>query len=174
MGQLGICARLRNLRTQAVQSHQLQQHLQKARLEQITALGKDGVEVGTSPFQSVCAISSLNGKAHVRDAGVNTQLRKQRDQIGISALVVNEEAGVDAVSAIAMLGGQGDVHGMRMSAKIAASLKKCDLRAAFQGVRCAQTRNAGANDGNFSRLCHHANPDTLRGNKNAERRPKTK
>ena len=67
LGQLLIFIALGHLRCQGVKAQHLAQHLDKAWLEQIAALGKNRVERGAIPLQRAFAIGlrHLNRKRHV-------------------------------------------------------------------------------------------------------------
>ena len=128
-----VGARLCNLSGQRVEAQQVAQHPQKAPVEQVAALGKHGGQAGAAPLQRLafaqCA-RHLHRKRHVRLGRGHAQARKQRDQIGIGALVVNQKPGVHTVGDPV----QRDIDRVGMTAKIIRCFKQGDVGPASERV----------------------------------------
>jgi hypothetical protein len=74
---------------------------QKARVDQVAALGEHGREVGAAPLQCLAATRArhLHRERHVRLGRGHAQLGQQRDQVGVGALVEDQKARVHPVGA---------------------------------------------------------------------------
>ena len=81
----------------AVEAQDVGQHAQKARVEQVGALGEHGVETGAGPFQAGRAgARQLDRKRHLARRRLDSEFIEQPDQVRVGALVKHQEAGIDA------------------------------------------------------------------------------
>ena len=109
----------------AVEAHQIAQHAQEARPEQVAALGEHRVEVAAAPFQRTATVSlgHLHRKRHLRRGGINLQVGKQLHQLRVGGVVEHQEAGVDAKGHTL----QREIDRMGVTAEMAVGLEKHDI-----------------------------------------------
>ena len=113
----------------------------EARPQQVAALREDAVEVIAAPLEAF--LRHLNGERHLRPRRLHIQLGEQAGQVRVSALIEDEEAGVDAVVDAIKL----DVDRVGMTAEMTTGFKERDMRCRSQCMRHGQARDAGANHG---------------------------
>ena len=144
-----FCAGFGQRRGAAVKAQDVDQHAPKAPVQQIAPLRKHAVQAGAAPLHRRFAAGRryFDGKRHLRLGGGHTELLEQLNQVRVGALVENQKTGVYAVCHRAGSAGQADIHCVGMPAKVVAGLKQGDFGFAGQPVRCRQTGNAGADDG---------------------------
>ena len=145
-GRLGECSRL------LIEAQNIAQHAQKAGIEQISALCKHGIQIGSGPLQQASALWHFDRERHIGRHRLYLQILKQPHQIRIGFVIKHQEAGIDAEG----FAFQTDIDSMRMSAKIIVCLKQAHLRfdckfclGQFVGAR--QAGDAGTDDSDFHR-----------------------
>ena len=124
--QLSVLARFGQLGGHGVEPQHITQHGDEAPVHQVAPLGKHGVQAGAAPLQRLPASPARGGfdrKRHVGFGGFHFQITQQLDQVGVSALVEHQKSGVHAVCDRPCGRGQGDVHRMRVPAKVIPRLK---------------------------------------------------
>ena len=144
LGQLGLFAAHRDAGGQLVEAHQVGQHAQEARAQQVAALGEHGVQVAAAPLQAV--LPHLHREGHVRRGRLHLQFTEQAHQVRIRAVVEHQETGVDAVGDGAIRAGQGHVDRVGVAAEVVTSFEQRDLRLRGQAVGRGQPGNARANN----------------------------
>ena len=109
----------------AVEAHQIAQHAQEARPEQVAALGEHRVEIAAAPFQRTATISlgHLHRKRHLRRGGIDLQVGKQLHQLRVGGVVEHQEAGVDAKGHTL----QREIDRVGVTAEMAVGLEKHDI-----------------------------------------------
>ena len=77
---------------------------------------------------------NLHRERHVRFGSSHTEFAEQGNQVGIGSFVEHQKTGVYAVGHRAVRTRQGDVHCVRVSAKVITRLKQSDVGFARQRV----------------------------------------
>ena len=139
---------------QTVEAHDVGQHAQEARGDDIAALGKHTIQIAATPLPSACR--GLHRKRHIRRCAGHAQALEQRDQARVGALVVDQEARVDTM----LDAFESYIHGMCMAAKPALGLVQRDRHFSREVVGNRQPRNARTDDGNAA---HSSAPKNKRG-----------
>ena len=173
--QLTLGAGLRDARGQAVEADQIGQHAQEVAVQQVAALGKDGIQAVTAPLEPTAASAwCLHRKRHFRGRRDDPEPGKQIDQLWVGPVVVDQESGVDSVrdwSRIGVRERQRDIDTVGVTSEIVACLQHGDMSHRGKCVRCSQPRNAGPNHGDRGTCRRHAMPLEY---KKAAKRPETK
>ena len=144
---------LGHLRGLAVEAQDIFQHPQEAHIEQIAPLRKHRVKIGAGPFQHACTLAGtprtdrhLDRERHVAGRGVHLQFVEQAHQVRISAMVEDQETGIDTKA----LSIEFDIYRVGVAAEIVAGFVQRHLMAgARQLPRRGQAGNPGADDCNL-------------------------
>jgi hypothetical protein len=124
---------------QPIETQDVVGHAQEGRAHHVSALRDEACE-GAAILEA--AAVEADGERHVRRLGRNAEMLEQGDEIGIVALVVDDEADIDGMAAVR------PVHRTGMAAEPALTLVDHDIVLATQQPRRAQPSDAGADDGN--------------------------
>ena len=132
---------------QPVEAQHVGQHADEARRHQIALLRKHAGEVVAAPLEAL--LRHLHRERHLRRCRRHAQRLKQLHQVGVGAVVEDQEAGVDAVRDAL----QRDVDRVRVAAETVVGLEQRDLGVSRQRVRRRQPGNARPDHGDPLHLC---------------------
>jgi len=123
------------------EAHDLAEQLEKARTDQIGALGKDAVETHAVVFHVEAFVPDT--EAHFGRLDRDAEFFEQADEIRVGHLVEDHEARVDGHAASLLV----DFDGIRMAADLFLALEECQLIAVAQQPCRPESGNAAADDG---------------------------
>ena len=113
-----------------------------AAVDSARALGEEALQAAPAGVLGPAA-SSRYAHAHLGVAGLHAELGEEPEQQGVGALVVDDEAGVDAQVAVAAR----HVVGVRVPAEPRLGLEEGDVVASGEHVGGRQPGDAGADHG---------------------------
>ena len=129
-------------RRQPVEAQDVVRHAQEGRPHDIAALGKIAGE-GAAVLEA--AALEADGERHVRWLGRHAEMVEQRHEVGIVALVEDDEADIDRLASRR----RRRVDRAGVAAEATLALVDHDLVFAAQQPGGAETGDAGADDGDF-------------------------
>lgn len=129
-GEIYIRRIVEQLRRFSIEAKQLAEEAVMLRPKNIATLREEAIDSSAGVFES--ALMARDPKRHVARLPLNSQFSKKSYEIGISAIIVNNESGIDRnrLSRSGIL----NAMGMGMSTESVVSLEKMDVILAAQKI----------------------------------------
>ena len=139
-------------RGQTVEAQDVGQHAPERGAQQVAPLRKDTGQAAAAPLELPATRQlRLHRERHLGQRGCDAQLGEELHQQRVGALVVDQEAGVDAVRDAV----ERDVDGVGVPAEMTATLEEADAPApALQLLGGGEAGDAGADDGDAFHVGH--------------------